>query len=72
MIWHFYRLIDEEQPQGLDRPYFGWEQYKNLSTIYAWLDELLEKYPKVLTNHTYGTSYEKRPLRAVKVSHKEV
>lgn len=51
---------------------FGWKKYYNLDAIYAWLDQLLEKYPKVLTNYNYGKSYEGRTLRAIKVSHKEV
>lgn len=62
-------LIDAEQPTILDES-FGWKKYYNLDAIYAWLDQLLEKYPNVLTNFNYGKSYEGRTLRAVKVSHK--
>lgn len=68
----FSRLIDAEQPQNLTRTEFGWTQYHNLEEIYAWLDGLLEKHSDVLTNYNYGTSYENRTLRAVKLSHKEV
>ncbi|XP_055308561.1 uncharacterized protein LOC129572592 [Sitodiplosis mosellana] len=70
-IANLQKLIDEEQPKNLDRSGFGWKQYNELGAIYAWLDDILKKYPKVLTNYTYGKSYEKRPLRAVKVSHKK-
>lgn len=51
---------------------FGWNKYHDLNVIYKWLDQLLEEYPNVLTNYVYGKSYEGRPLRAIKVSHKKV
>lgn len=68
------RLIDEEQSQIPlnDTPSYGWKQYYQLSEIYGWLDEMLSKYPNLLTHLNYGKSYEGRPLRAVKVSHKKV
>lgn len=53
-------------------PALGWQQYHNLTTIYAWLDELVERYPDILTNYDFGRSYEGRVLRAVKVSYKPV
>lgn len=69
------RLIEEEQVPTMERSHdfgFGWNRYNDLNAIYKWLDQLLEKYPNVLTNYVYGKSYEGRPLRAVKVSHKKV
>lgn len=69
----FCRLIDAEQPQILSRTdEFGWQQYYNLSTIYRWLDQMVSKYPKVLTDHYYGKSHEGQLLRAITVSHKKV
>lgn len=65
-------MIDEEQPKNLARSGFGWKQYYDITEIYAWLDEMLEKYPNILTNYNYGISYENRTLRAIKVSHKKV
>lgn len=50
----------------------GWKKYYNLSEIFDWLDQMLDKYPHLLTHYNYGKSYEGRPLRAVKVSHKQV
>ncbi|XP_055307071.1 zinc carboxypeptidase A 1-like, partial [Sitodiplosis mosellana] len=70
-IANLQKLIDEEQPKNLERSGFGWKQHNELGAIYAWLDDLLEQYPNVLINYTYGISYENRPLRAVKVSHKK-
>ncbi|KAJ6648918.1 Zinc carboxypeptidase, partial [Pseudolycoriella hygida] len=62
-------LIDAEalsiQPRVVD-----WTGYHNYTTIYAWLDELLETYPHILTPHIIGISYQGRPIRAVKLSHK--
>ena len=67
------RLIDEEQPATMSlNDDFGWKKYYDLDAIYGWLDQLVEKYPNVLTSYEYGKSYEGRPLRAVKVSHKKV
>lgn len=66
-----YRLIEEELPSFRSFAHgFRWNDYYRLHAIYEWLDELLEKYPNVLTGYVYGKSYEGRPLRAVKVSHK--
>lgn len=60
------------QPNKMSYNSFGWDKYHNLTVIYNWLDQLLEKYPEVLRNYNYGTSYENRTLRAVKVSFKQV
>lgn len=68
----FYSLIDDEQPKFLaSEETFGWEKYHDLTEIYEWLDELLEKF-SVLSNYNFGKSYEGRPMRAVKISHKAV
>lgn len=53
-------------------PGYGWNKYYKLNEIYGWLDDMISKYPNLLTNFNYGKSYERRPLRAVKVSHKKV
>lgn len=71
-----HRLLDAEQHKmslsSSDDGGYGWKQYYNLSDIYNWLDQMLDKYPHLLTHYNYGKSYEGRPLRAVKISHKEV
>lgn len=67
-----FRLIDEEQPKYATRGTFGWEKYYDLTDIYTWLDQLLEQYPEVLTNYNFGTSYENRTIRAIKLSKKKV
>lgn len=68
-------IEEEEEEQPTFRSFdsgFGWRKYQKLQAIYEWLDQLLVEYPNVLTNYVYGKSYEGRPLRAIKVSHKEV
>lgn len=69
-----HRLLNEVQSKMLlyNGAGYGWKQYYNLSDIYDWLDQMLNKYPKVLTHYEYGKSYEGRPLRAVKISNKKV
>lgn len=67
----YYRLIDEEQPKIIPRE-FGWTAYYRLGEIYAWIDEKIRQYPKLLTNYTVGTTYENRTIRAVKLSYKPV
>lgn len=49
-----------------------WTQYNTLERIYEWLDEQIKKNPDVLTNYNIGQSYEKRTVRAVKLSLKPV
>lgn len=51
---------------------YGWEIYHSLDEIYAFLDELLERFPNVLTPFTVGYSYENREIRGVKLSRQEV
>lgn len=66
------RLIDEEQKSMLTETSFGWKKYYYITDIYMWLDQMIKKHPKVLSNYNYGQSYENRTLRAVKVSHNTV
>lgn len=65
-------LIDAEQPPGQTRATFGWESYHDLAEIYAFLDDLLARYPTVLTEHRVGYSHHGTEIRAVKLSHKAV
>lgn len=65
------RLIDAETPAVQPR-FLEWSGYSNYTTIYSWLDELLETHSDILTSHLVGTTYQGRPIRAVKLSHKAV
>lgn len=60
-----------EQPDVLCSD-FSWTKYNDLTVFYKWIDKLVKRYPKVVTDYVYGKSYENRPLRAVKVSHRPV
>lgn len=61
-------MIDEEQTDVSTRAAFGWKQYYNINEIYGWLDEMLRRYPRELTNYNIGRTYEQRMIRAVKLS----
>ncbi|XP_055294946.1 zinc carboxypeptidase-like [Sitodiplosis mosellana] len=63
------RLIDEEQPSLTTRAAYGWKQYHTIDEIYDWLDQMTRRYPRELTNYNIGKTYEKRNIRAVKLSH---
>lgn len=65
------RLIDNERPKVQSRA-FDWTDYKNYTEIYDWLDEQLAAFPNILTGLTIGTTFEGRPIRAVKLSNKAV
>ncbi len=65
------RLIDAETP-AVEPKSIDWTGYNNYTTIYAWLDELLEAHPNILTSQLIGSTYQGRPIRAVKLSHKAV
>lgn len=71
-IFHInFRFIDTEQRRNY-QPGYGWTHYYTVTEIYGWLDDLLEKYPNVLTDFTIGSSFENRTIRAIKLSHKPV
>ncbi|XP_026333303.1 zinc carboxypeptidase-like [Hyposmocoma kahamanoa] len=68
-------LIDAQmQPsQSTERATLGsftWTHYHPLEEIYAWLDELKELYPDVVTLKTIGTSYEGRDIRGIIIDFK--
>ncbi|KAI8040929.1 hypothetical protein M5D96_006872 [Drosophila gunungcola] len=48
-----------------------WTQFHTLEEIYSWLDVIEARYPDIVTPFTIGNSYEGRPIRGVKISHKE-
>ncbi|KAJ6640791.1 Zinc carboxypeptidase A 1 [Pseudolycoriella hygida] len=50
---------------------FGWKTYYELETIYAWLDHLAETYSDLISVIDIGKSFEGRPIKGVKLSHKK-
>lgn len=50
-----YSLIDEEQSEISPRASYGWKQYYNINGIYDWLDQMLLRYPRELSNYNIGT-----------------
>lgn len=59
------------QPANIGADKFDWDHYFHLDTIYAWLDQLAAKYPKIVTVLEAGKSYEGVPIKGVKLSRKE-
>lgn len=49
---------------------FTWNKYHTLEEIHAWLDELKELYPDVVTLKTIGTSFEGRDIKGVIIDFK--
>ncbi|XP_028167849.1 zinc carboxypeptidase-like [Ostrinia furnacalis] len=46
-----------------------WDQYHTLDSIYAWLDSLVIEYPNLVSEIIGGSSYERRQIKGVKISH---
>ncbi|XP_055589358.1 zinc carboxypeptidase-like [Uranotaenia lowii] len=64
------RIIDAERPHRRKRAVeFGWDDYRTLEEIYAWVDDLVLQYSDILTVETIGHSYEQREIKVVKLSH---
>jgi hypothetical protein len=49
-----------------------WTQYHSLDTIYQWLDTLKAAFSNFITVQTIGSSYERRDIKLVKLSKKQV
>ncbi|KAH8305192.1 hypothetical protein KR018_000540 [Drosophila ironensis] len=62
--------IDAQRPKQRTG-YMEWTQYHTLDEIYAWLDEIEQRYPDIVTPFTIGKSYEGRIIRGIKISYKE-
>lgn len=63
-----FRLINDQMKPALVRTTdsfhsLNWNQYHSLEEIYAWIDELVEAYPDVVSSVTIGESVEGRPIR---------
>ncbi|GBP80206.1 Zinc carboxypeptidase A 1 [Eumeta japonica] len=53
--------------QGRNSGSFNWTQYHDLAAIHAWLDELGETYPNIVTVLVIGQSNEGRDIKGVKI-----
>lgn len=49
-----------------------WENYYTPQEIFDWMDSLVVDFPGVVTVETIGESYEKRPMKLLKISKKTV
>lgn len=65
------KLIDLEQPKRLNPRVDGemdWTSYHTFDEIQAWMDQLLVRYPEILTDQRIGFTVEGRPMRGLKLS----
>ncbi|XP_026333349.1 zinc carboxypeptidase-like [Hyposmocoma kahamanoa] len=46
-----------------------WNEYHNLDEINAWLDELVENYPDIVTEVSMGVSVENRDIKGIKINY---
>uniref|UniRef100_A0A1B0ABH3 Peptidase M14 domain-containing protein n=1 Tax=Glossina pallidipes TaxID=7398 RepID=A0A1B0ABH3_GLOPL len=63
-------LIDLEQSYSGSGK-FDWTRYYELHEIEQWLDDILLAYPNVTEGFVIGNSYEGRPIRGIKIAHKQ-
>ncbi|XP_065357356.1 zinc carboxypeptidase-like [Calliphora vicina] len=67
-------LEEESQPQtfGMERirTEMDWTQYHDLPVIYSWLKKIAFNNRRLVKSYVIGRSYERRPIRAVKISFK--
>jgi hypothetical protein len=62
------RLIHKLQPSTVNADDFAYDKYHPLEEIHAWIDQMVQTYPNLATSFTVGESYEKRPLKGLKIS----
>lgn len=60
--------IDNEMPSIVPAS-VTWTAYHRLDDIHAFLDAQIRDYPGVVTGFNYGTSFEGRQLRGVRIQH---
>lgn len=62
------KLIDTENSKPRSTK-FGWAGYYRLDEIYAWLEEIVNQHPDILTLVEGGQTYEGRKIMGVKLSY---
>lgn len=61
--------LNKDRKAGED---MEWTDYHRVETIYEWLDLIKTQFPNFITVETIGESYERRPMKLVKLSKKQV
>lgn len=60
--------IDAEKAITKSSKVFGWDTYQTFESINKWMDEVVENYPTIATIIEVGDTYERRPIRGLKIS----
>ncbi|XP_075150951.1 zinc carboxypeptidase-like [Haematobia irritans] len=64
------KSIDESLPKTRSSTGMEWTKFHMLEDIYDFVDNLTDNNPRLITPYTIGYSYEKRPIKAIRISHK--
>lgn len=65
--------IDKEKQTNLMRSKIGdgyWTKYHNWDEIKNWMGNIVKQHPKVASAVVVGKTYERRTIRAIKISYK--
>ena len=62
------RLMNKLQPSKVGADDFAYNKYHPIDEIHAWVDQMVQTYPDLVTSFTVGQSYENRPMKGLKIS----
>ncbi|XP_075152249.1 zinc carboxypeptidase-like [Haematobia irritans] len=63
------KVIDDSLPKTRNTG-MEWTKFHGLDDVYNFVDNLTMSFPTTITPYTIGYSYEGRPIKAIKISHK--
>lgn len=69
-IPNHFSLIDAEKPKKRSSTGMDWNDFHTLDEIYTWLDDIVKRYPDIVTPFNIGYSYEDRLIKGIKISYK--
>lgn len=64
--------LHESQPSLFKVNDFAYDKYHPIAEIHAWIDQMAQQYPSLASSFVIGQSYEKRDLKALKISSSKV
>ncbi len=62
------RLMHKLHPSIINIDDFAYDKYHSVEEVHAWIDQMVQTYPHLVTSFTVGQSYEKRDLKGLKIS----
>lgn len=64
--------LHDQQPSLFKVNDFAYDKYHPIAEIHAWIDQMVQQYPSLASSFVIGQSYEKRDLKALKISSNKV